>query len=347
MYVLGVETSCDETSASVIVNDRVLSNIVSSQEIHERFGGVVPELASRAHIRLITDVIFKALDKAKIQKEDLDSIAVTCGPGLIGALLVGLNFTKGLSQALNIPYVGINHIEGHIYGNFLSNPEISFPHLSLVVSGGHTQLVLMKEHLNFKIIGKTRDDAVGEAFDKGAKLLGLGYPGGPLVDKLAGTGDDKFYKFPRAVLKDSLLDFSYSGLKTSLRVYLGSKEREFIKSHLSDICASYQRAAIEVLVKKTALAAEQYQVKSVGVVGGVAANSLLRHWMEIEIKKLNKEFYLPDLQFCTDNAAMIARAGIERLNKGLTSDPDLNAYPSLKLETEIARSLSSQSNSPV
>ncbi|MCK4559637.1 MAG: tRNA (adenosine(37)-N6)-threonylcarbamoyltransferase complex transferase subunit TsaD [Calditrichia bacterium] len=335
-YVAGIETSCDETSAAVTMEDRVLSNIVSSQEIHEKFGGVVPELASRAHIRIITDIFSLALQKAGIEKDNLDGIAVTHGPGLIGAVLVGLNFAKGLSKALNIPYIGINHIEGHIYGNFLSNPEIAFPHLSLVVSGGHTQLVLMREHLNYQIIGKTRDDAVGEAFDKGAKLLGLGYPGGPLVDKLAQTGDDEFHKFPRAFLKNSPFDFSYSGLKTSLLVYLGTKDQDFIKDNISHICASYQRAAIDVLVQKTLLAAEKYKVKSVGVVGGVAANSLLRRWMTEEIKKLQMRFYLPELEYCTDNAAMIARAGMERLRSGLTSAPDLNAYPSLKLDTSVS-----------
>jgi N6-L-threonylcarbamoyladenine synthase len=335
--VIGIETSCDETSAAVIRKNDVLSNIVSSQEIHQRFGGVVPELASRAHIRIITDIVNLAIKKAAIDKKEIEGIAVTYGPGLIGAVLVGLNFVKGLSQSLNIPYIGINHIEGHIYGNFLSNPDITFPHLSLVVSGGHTQLVFMPGHLHYQIVGKTRDDAVGEAFDKGAKLLGLGYPGGPLIDKLAQFGDSAFHQFPRAFLKDSLYDFSYSGLKTSLLVYLGSKDNAFINQNLKNICASYQKAAIEVLVKKTLQAAQQYKVKSVGVVGGVAANSLLRSWMTDEIKRLNIDFFLPDFQFCTDNAAMIARAGMERLKIGLNSDPDLNAYPSLKLDTFLSK----------
>jgi len=336
-YVIGIETSCDETSAAIIRENDVLSNLVSSQEIHDRFGGVVPELASRAHIRIITDIVDLAIQKAGIDKREIDGIAVTYGPGLIGAVLVGLNFAKGLSQSLNIPYIGINHIEGHIYGNFLSNPEITFPHLSLVVSGGHTQLVFMPEHLNYQIVGKTRDDAVGEAFDKGAKLLGLGYPGGPLIDELAQSGDSEFHQFPRAFLKDSAFDFSYSGLKTSLLVYLGSKDKIFIDQNLKNICASYQKAAIDVLVKKTLQAAQQYKVRSVGVVGGVAANSLLRGWMAAEIKRLKIDFFLPDFQFCTDNAAMIARAGMERLKIGLTSDPDLNAYPSLKLDTALSQ----------
>lgn len=336
-YVIGIETSCDETSAAIIRENDVLSNLVSSQEIHDRFGGVVPELASRAHIRIITDIVDLAIQKAGIDKREIDGIAVTYGPGLIGAVLVGLNFAKGLSKSLNIPYIGINHIEGHIYGNFLSNPEITFPHLSLVVSGGHTQLVFMPEHLNYQIVGKTRDDAVGEAFDKGAKLLGLGYPGGPLIDELAQSGDSEFHQFPRAFLKDSAFDFSYSGLKTSLLVYLGSKDKIFIDQNLKNICASYQKAAIDVLVKKTLQAAQQYKVRSVGVVGGVAANSLLRGWMAAEIKRLKIDFFLPDFQFCTDNAAMIARAGMERLKIGLTSDPDLNAYPSLKLDTALSQ----------
>jgi N6-L-threonylcarbamoyladenine synthase len=330
--VIGIETSCDETSAAVIMDNCVLSNIVSSQEIHEKFGGVVPELASRAHIRLITDIINLAITKAGIKKSDIDGIAVTHGPGLIGAVLVGLNFAKGLSIALTIPFIGINHIEGHIYGNFLTNQEIDFPHLSLVVSGGHTQLVLMPQHLSYQIIGKTRDDAVGEAFDKGAKLLGLGYPGGPLIDELAQKGNDEFHRFPRASIKNHPFDFSYSGLKTSLLVYLESKDEDFIRDNLPNICASYQKAAIEVLVQKTLLTAQKYHVKSIGVVGGVAANSLLRRWMADEIKNLQIGFYLPELQYCTDNAAMIARAGMERLRSGIKSAPDLNAYPSLKLD---------------
>ncbi len=330
--VLGIETSCDETSAAIVINNEVLSNIVSSQTIHEQFGGVVPELASRAHIRLITMIVDKAFTESGVNKDQLTGIAVSYGPGLVGALLVGLNFSKGLAQALNIPFIGINHIEGHIYGNFLSNKNISFPHLILVVSGGHTQLVLMEKHLFYKIIGKTRDDAVGEAFDKGAKMLGLPYPGGPMVDELAQKGDPDFYKFPRAYLKGENFDFSYSGLKTALLVYLNDKSKDFIKSNLHHICSSYQKAAVEVLVVKTLNAAKKYNIKSIGIVGGVAANSLLRNWLDEEASKSGFEFNLPDLQFCTDNAAMIARAGEERLAAGLSSDLNLNAYPALKLE---------------
>lgn len=330
-YILGVETSCDETSAAIITKKEVLSNIVSSQEVHEQFGGVVPELASRAHIRLVTPIIDKAIKEAKIEKKDISGIAVTYGPGLVGALLVGLTFCKGLAQSLQIPFVGINHIEGHIYGNFLSNEDISFPHLTLIVSGGHTQLVFMDKHLSYKIIGLTRDDAVGEAFDKGAKLLGLPYPGGPMIDEHANKGDSKFHNFPRAFLKGENFDFSYSGLKTSLLVYLQDKSEKFIKENFANICASYQEAAVDVLVIKTMQAAKKYHVKSVGIVGGVAANSLLRKKIAEEAKKQKLDVFLPDLQYCTDNAAMIARAGIERLHNGFQSEMSLNAYPSLKL----------------
>jgi N6-L-threonylcarbamoyladenine synthase len=330
-FILGIETSCDETSAAVIRGNRVLANVVSSQEIHEQFGGVVPELASRAHIRHIIPIVEKALSDAGIPVKDVSGIAVTYGPGLVGALLVGLNFCKGMSAALGVPFIGINHMEGHIYGNFLSNPEISFPHLSLVVSGGHTMLILMRKHLDYRIIGKTRDDAVGEAFDKGAKMLGLSYPGGPVIDKLAVKGNPEFYRFPRAYLKGQTFDFSYSGLKTAMLVYLKKQSPQYIAEHLSDICSSYQKAAVEVLVKKTVRAAQEHRVRSVGVVGGVAANSLLRDWLAKEIQTIRKAFYLPDFSYCTDNAAMIARAGLEHLNNGEHSPQNLNACPALRL----------------
>jgi len=330
-YILGVETSCDETSAAVIKDNTVCANIISSQEIHAQYGGVVPELASRAHIRLIVPIVDNALKKAEIGKNQLDGIAVTYGPGLVGALLVGLNFSKGMAQALGIPFIGINHMEGHIYGNFLTNPEINFPHLSLVVSGGHTMLVLMRQHLEYQLIGETRDDAVGEAFDKGAKMLGLGYPGGPVIDKLAVEGQPDFHKFPRAYLKGNNYEFSYSGLKTALLVYLKSKSKDFIERNLAHICSSYQQAAVEVLVKKTIRAAREYNVKSIGVVGGVAANSLLRQWLQKEASRINQSLFLPDFAYCTDNAAMIARAGSQRLNAGERSRQNLNAYPALRL----------------
>jgi N6-L-threonylcarbamoyladenine synthase len=330
--VLGIETSCDETSAAILQNNKVLANIVSSQYVHQQFGGVVPELASRAHIQLIIRIVKQALQEAHTTKNQLNGIAVTHGPGLVGALLVGLNFSKGLAFALNIPYIGINHIEGHIYGNFLSHPEIPFPHLCLVVSGGHTQLVLMDKHLSYHVLGKTRDDAVGEAFDKAAKLLGLGYPGGPAIDKLATTGNPDFHQFPRAYLKGINYDFSYSGLKTSLLLYCQQKDDQFVQQNLAHICASYQKAAVEVLVKKTLAAAKKYHAASVGLVGGVAANSLLRNWLSQVIKNEKIEIFMPDLHFCTDNAAMIARAGMQRLKAGQHALPDLNAFPALRIE---------------
>ncbi len=332
MIVLGIETSCDETAAAVIENDQVRSSIISSQEIHTKFGGVVPELASRAHVRLIVPIVERALKEAGTTLDEIDGLAVTYGPGLVGALLVGLNFVKGIATATGKPFVGVNHIEGHIYGTILSQPEVEFPIIFLIVSGGHTQIVLMEDHLSYHIIGQTRDDAVGEAFDKGAKLLGLGYPGGPMIDKLAQSGNPDFVKFPRAMLKKTPFDFSYSGLKTALLVYLKSISEEEKKAHLNDICASYQKAAVEVLVRKTLLAVKEFGAKRVALAGGVAANSLLRSWLKEECEKEGLELYIPELKYCTDNAAMIARAGLEYLKRGHHSPLTLNAYPALKLK---------------
>ncbi len=349
MRILGIETSCDETSAAVIEDQRVLSNIISSQEVHAQFGGVVPELASRAHIQKIVPIVRRALETAGVTYRELDGFAVTYGPGLVGALLVGLNFVKGLSVATRKPFVGVNHIEGHLYGNILSQPEVEFPILFLIVSGGHTQLVLMKDHLQYEMVGKTRDDAVGEALDKGAKLLGLGYPGGPEIDRRAQMGDADFYRFPRGLKGKPGFDFSYSGLKTALLVYLQNTDTGTIENHLNDICASYQKAAIEVLVKRTMIAAEAFGVRNIGIAGGVAANSLLRKWLKQEAEKKKMRLYIPELVYCTDNAAMIARAGLEYLRRGIVSGPDLNAYPSLPLTSfgEKKPAAASTSNHPV
>ena len=330
-YILGIETSCDETSAAVLQENNVISNIVSSQAIHALYGGVVPELASREHIRLISTIVQQALNIAQISRMQLTGIAVTCGPGLVGALLVGLNFAKGMAEALQIPFIGVNHIEGHIYGNFITHPKIEFPHLCLIVSGGHTLLSVMHNHLEYQIIGKTLDDAVGEAFDKAAKMLSLGYPGGPVIDNLAQKGDPSFHDFPQAFKNENHFNFSYSGLKTALLVYLNDKDETFIKKNINHICASYQRAAIDILISKTTKAAAQYNVRSIGVVGGVAANSLLRE----NIKSSEKTVYLPNFEYCTDNAAMIARAGIERLKRGHKSSSRLNAYPALGLKEPV------------
>ena len=335
MLILGVETSCDETSAAVIQGNEVLSSIISSQEIHAQFGGVVPELASRAHIRLIVSIVEKALQEAGKSAQNLEGLAVTYGPGLVGALLVGLNFIKGLSASLKIPFIGINHIEGHIYGNLITQASYDFPIIFLIVSGGHTQLVLMEDHLQYRIVGQTRDDAVGEAFDKGAKMLGLGYPGGPQIDRLAARGDAGFVQFPRAWLKDSAFDFSYSGLKTALLTYIKDQGEEKVKEKLNDVCASYQAAAVEVLVKKTIHTAEHFGAKRVAIAGGVAANSLLRKWLTEACAEKNLTLYLPEFKYCTDNAAMIARAGLEYLQRGIYSEQTLNAYPALKLNSNV------------
>jgi N6-L-threonylcarbamoyladenine synthase len=329
--ILGIETSCDETSAAVIRGDAVLSNIISSQVVHAQFGGVVPELASRAHLKKIIPIVNEALGQAGIGMKQLDGLAVTNGPGLVGALLVGLNYAKGLALSLDIPFVGVNHIEGHIYGNFMNGAEIPFPFICLVVSGGHTQVVLVKGNMNYKILGETRDDAVGEAYDKVGKLLGLPYPGGPEIDSRAKQGQADFVDFPRAMMNSHDFDFSYSGLKTAVLNYLKGIDSSQIRQHLNDICASFQAAAIEVLVKKTVKAARTYQVRHIALAGGVAANSLLRDWLKQEANRFNLKVYLPDLQFCTDNAAMIARAGLEHLNRQQESSLDLNAYPALRL----------------
>ncbi len=333
--ILGIETSCDETSAAIIRDEQVLSNVISSQMVHLQFGGVVPELASRAHLRKIIPIVRESLSNAEIELKDVDALAVTCGPGLVGALLVGVNYAKALSAALEIPLIGVNHIEGHIYGNFLDGATIPTPFICLVVSGGHTQIVLIEEHLKYRVLGQTRDDAVGEAFDKVAKLLDLPYPGGPEIDKRASNGDPEYFKFPRAWLKKGEFDFSYSGLKTAVLNFIQEKGENEIAKNLDNVCASFQQAAIEVLVKKTVNAARTYQVRSIAIAGGVAANSLLRSWMKKEAAAFNLDVFYPPFQFCTDNAAMIARAGYQHLLRGESDDLSLNAWPALRLQDGI------------
>ncbi len=331
MIVLGIETSCDETSAAVLDDSRVLSNVVSSQLVHVQYGGVVPELASRAHLRLLQPVVERALSEASIEKEQVEGIAVTCGPGLVGALLVGLTFAKGFSLSAGIPYIGVNHMEGHIYGNLLTVKDIAFPVLFLIVSGGHTQLVLMNDHLEYRIIGRTRDDAVGEAFDKSAKVMGLGYPGGPVIDKLARDGDASFVRFPQSFLKDDHFDFSYSGLKTAVLTYVEKHSPEHLEKHKADICASFQKAAIDVLISKTLRAADIHKVRAIAFAGGVAANGYLRQNLAEQGRDAGYDVYAPEMAYCTDNAAMIAYAGLHRLRRGERSAQNLNAVPSLTL----------------
>ena len=331
MTILAIETSCDETAAAVWQNDKLLSNVIASQEVHQEFGGVVPELASRAHVRLVLPIVRSALQQADIKKQDLSAIAVTYGPGLAGALLVGLNFAKGMAIVLDLPMIGINHIEGHIFSNSVLQEGPEPPFLALIISGGHTQLVHVKAWGSYTILGKTRDDAAGEAFDKVAKMLDLGYPGGPVIDKLAREGNPDYLKFPRGKLKDSELDFSYSGLKTAVLYHLQSLTATKIEKHRADIAASFQIAAIEVLVEKSMLAMQQYRIDQLALAGGVACNSLLRGRLQRECASSNFKLFYPPAVLCTDNAAMIARAGKHYLENDMVSDLSLGPQPSLSL----------------
>lgn len=333
LIVLGIETSCDETAAAVIRNGtEILSNIVASQiESHKRFGGVVPELASRYHVEQITVVIEEALIKADVTFDDIDAIAVTEGPGLVGALLVGVNAAKAISFARNIPLVGVHHIAGHIYANRLMK-EMAFPLLSLVVSGGHTELVLMKKHGEFEVIGETRDDAAGEAYDKVARTLNLPYPGGPHIDRLANEGTPTI-DLPRAWLEEDSYDFSFSGLKSAVINTLHNAEQKGMSIDPKNMAASFQESVIDVLVTKTIKAAKEFNVKQVLLSGGVAANKGLRERLEKEFAKIDGiELLIPPLHLCTDNAAMIAAAGSILFEKGKRSEYSLNANPSLDIE---------------
>ncbi|MDH5164193.1 tRNA (adenosine(37)-N6)-threonylcarbamoyltransferase complex transferase subunit TsaD [Heyndrickxia oleronia] len=333
LIILGIETSCDETAAAVVKNGReIVSNVIASQiESHKRFGGVVPELASRHHVEQITLVIEEALKKAELSFEDIDAIAVTEGPGLVGALLVGVNAAKAIAFSRNIPLVGVHHIAGHIYANRLVK-EMSFPLLSLVVSGGHTELVLMKEHGDFKVIGETRDDAAGEAYDKVARTLHLPYPGGPHIDRLAHEGTATI-DLPRAWLEDDSYDFSFSGLKSAVINTLHNAEQKGISIDPKNMAASFQASVIDVLVTKTLKAAKEFKVKQVLLSGGVAANKGLREELEKAFATImDIELVIPPLVLCTDNAAMIAAAGSILYEKGKRSQYSLNANPSLDIE---------------
>lgn len=331
MKILGIETSCDETSAAVYGKNKLYSNIVASQEIHKEFGGVVPELASRAHIRLISSIVQKALDRADTALADIDGIAVTYGPGLVGSLLVGLNFAKALAYTNNIPWVGVNHIEAHIFANFIYDSDLIPPFIALIISGGHTQLVLFKDFFHYETIGKTRDDAAGEAYDKVAKMLELGYPGGPVIDKLAKDADPDFVKFPRPFLSESNFDFSFSGLKTAVLYYLRSLNSEEQQEHRADIVASFQAALVEVLIEKTIQAAKKFNVNKIVLAGGVACNSYLRNNLKNQTELEKFKLYIPSPILCTDNAAMIACTGFFKLKNGEKSSYKLSPSPSLTL----------------
>lgn len=326
--ILGIESSCDDTSAAVLRDEYLLSNVMASQDVHRNYGGVIPELASRAHQINILPVVDQAVKQAGIKLSDIDAIAFTRGPGLLGSLLVGTSFAKGLSLSLNKPLVEVNHLQGHILSHFIKqadkeNRSPEFPFLALLVSGGHTQIVKVTDYLNFEVIGHTIDDAVGEAFDKCAKMMGLGYPGGPIVDKLAKEGDENKFKFSKPHIAD--LNYSFSGIKTSLLYFLRDQLKEnenFIEENKADICASFQKHLIDILLDKLIKAVKQTGIKTITLGGGVSANSGLRNRIELEGKKRGWITFIPEFKFTTDNAAMIAMSGLCKFRQGLTCGID-------------------------
>ena len=331
--ILAIESSCDETSAAIVINGReVLSNVISSQiEIHEKFGGVVPEIASRKHIEVINAVVEEALEKANMKLSDLDAIGVTYGPGLVGALLVGLQYAKGLAYSLDLPLIGVNHIEGHICANFIEHKDLKPPFVSLVVSGGHTFIVYVKDYGEYEIIGETRDDAAGEAYDKVARAIGLGYPGGPKIDKLSKEGDPNSISFPRARFHDDTLDFSFSGLKSAVLNYLNKKSMQNEEVNAADVAASFQKAVVEVLTDNAMVTCEKRGIDRIAIAGGVASNSGLRENLINKGNEKGIKILFPSLELCTDNAAMIGSAAYHQWELGNVSTMDLNAKPNLKL----------------
>jgi len=333
VLILAIESSCDETAAAVIKNGReVLSNVIFSQiALHTVYGGVVPEIASRKHIEKINQVIEEALQKANVTLQDIDAIAVTYGPGLVGALLVGVSAAKAISFSTGIPLIGVHHIEGHISANYIENQDLEPPYICLVVSGGHSHLVVVKDYGEYEIIGRTRDDAAGEAFDKVARAIGLGYPGGPKIDKLSKEGNPEAIHFPRAKIVDNEYDFSFSGLKSAVLNYLNGCQMKGEPVCEADVAASFQKAVIDVLVEHSLHAVKQYGFDKFAIAGGVASNSSLRSAFEKECTKRKIAFYHPSPIYCTDNAAMIGVAGYYEYLKGVRSGLDLNAVPNLKL----------------
>ena len=331
--ILAIESSCDETAAAVVENGRkVLSNIISSQiELHKLYGGVVPEIASRKHIEKINQVIEAALDEAEMTLDDIDAIGVTYGPGLVGALLVGVAEAKAIAYAKKLPLVGVHHIEGHISANYIEYPDLEPPFLCLVVSGGHTHLVMVEEYGKYRILGRTRDDAAGEAFDKVARAIGLGYPGGPKIDKISQEGNPKAIAFPKAHVADAPLDFSFSGVKSAVLNYINGCAMKKESFSRADVAASFQAAVVDVLVEHAMKAAEMYHVKKIAVAGGVAANNGLRTAMKAACDERGIRFYRPSPIFCTDNAAMIGAAAYYEYLAGRRDGWNLNAIPNLKL----------------
>lgn len=331
--ILAIETSCDETAAAVVRNGReVLSNVISSQiAIHTEYGGVVPEIASRKHIEKIDEVIELALKEANCDYEDIDAIAVTYGPGLVGALLVGVSTAKALAFALDKPLLGVHHIEGHISANFIENPELKPPFACLVVSGGHTHLVVVKDYGEFEIVGQSRDDAAGEAFDKVARAVGLGYPGGPKVDKAAREGNPDAIHFPRGEVDGNPYDFSFSGLKSAVLNYINKAKMTGEEIHTGDLCASFQKAVTEALVSRAIALCKERSYRQLAIAGGVASNSQIRRELEAECERNGIRFFRPSPVLCTDNAAMIGCAAYYEYEKGRRDSYDLNARPNLKL----------------
>ena len=333
IYILGIESSCDETAASVVKNGReVLSNVISSQiDLHTLYGGVVPEIASRKHIERINQVIEEALTTANMTLDDLDAIGVTYGPGLVGALLVGVAEAKAISYAKKLPLVGVHHIEGHISANYIENPDLEPPFVCLVVSGGHTHLVVVRDYGKYEILGRTRDDAAGEAFDKVARAIGLGYPGGPKIDKISKEGNPEAIAFPRPKFEDSPYDFSFSGLKSAVLNYLNGCQMKGIEINRADVAASFQKAVCDVLVEHAMIAVKESGLNKFAIAGGVASNSALRAAFEKACVERQIEFYHPSPIFCTDNAAMIGAAAYYEFIAGKRDGLDLNAVPNLKL----------------
>jgi N6-L-threonylcarbamoyladenine synthase len=334
--ILAIESSCDETSAAIVRNGKVLNNVIASQSVHHKYGGVVPELASRAHQRNIHSVVNDAMQSAGIQPADLDAIAFTKGPGLMGALLVGVSFAKGMSLSLGRPMVSVNHMEAHVLAHFIGEaegkPVPSFPFLCLTVSGGHTQILVVRSHLQMEVIGETKDDAVGEAFDKSAKILGLPYPGGPLIDKYAATGDPRAFSFPSTSVPG--LDFSFSGIKTAFLYFIRDQvaaDPNFIQSRLHDICASLQLHLVNMLLDRLEQASRQTGITQVAIAGGVSANSTLRRELLRIAKRNGWTTYIPPFEYCTDNAAMIAMAGHYKYIAGLFAEESVSPVPSMAL----------------
>lgn len=333
VVILAIESSCDETAAAVVKNGRsVLSNIISSQiDLHTLYGGVVPEIASRKHMEQINQVIEQALEQAHVTLADITAVAVTYGPGLVGALLVGVAEAKAIAYAAKKALVGVHHIEGHISANYIENQDLEPPFICLVVSGGHTHLVVVEDYGKYRILGKTRDDAAGEAYDKVARAIGLGYPGGPKVDKLAKEGNKDAILFPRAQVEGAPYDFSFSGLKSAVLNYINGCEMKHEKFNRADLAASFQNAVVESLVSRTIAAAKEYKIDKVAIAGGVASNSALRGAMEEACERNHFRFYKPSPVLCTDNAAMIGAAGYYEYINGVRHGLDLNAVPNLKL----------------